>query len=159
MRVDDRPAASSPNHRRGRAAFACVVARRARERVGGDARREGEGIGLRQQADVARGRHVSLRDAIGSVFVFQRARTTARAGVGVDARRSPTPAGFPRVDPETQKGRDDVRRKVLADELAAEEKLLTESRVPTRTARPRRCRRSSADAEKYRMRIARLRQW
>jgi hypothetical protein len=28
--------------------------------------------------------------------------------------KAPTPAAFPRVDPETQKGRDGVRRKVLA---------------------------------------------
>src|SRR5258705_9845464 len=31
--------------------------------------------------------------------------------------KAATPAGFPRVDPDTQKGRDDVRRKVLSDEL------------------------------------------
>jgi hypothetical protein len=31
---------------------------------------------------------------------------------------------FPRVDSETQKGRDDTRRKILQDELNAEEKLL-----------------------------------
>src|SRR5436190_1923053 len=37
--------------------------------------------------------------------------------------------GFPRVDAETQKGRDDMRRRVLRDELAAEEKLLGESRT------------------------------
>src|SRR6266550_589469 len=42
---------------------------------------------------------------------------------------TPTPGGFPKVDAETQKGRDDMRRKVLADELAAEEKLLAESRT------------------------------
>src|SRR6266540_3032520 len=38
----------------------------------------------------------------------------------------PPPAGFPKVDSATQKGRDDMRRKVLSDELATEEKLLTE---------------------------------
>jgi hypothetical protein len=38
------------------------------------------------------------------------------------------PAGFPRVDDETQKRRDEVRRKILEDELAAEEKLLAESK-------------------------------
>jgi len=43
--------------------------------------------------------------------------------------KAPTPAGFPRVDPETQKGRDGVRRKVLTDELATEEKLLAEART------------------------------
>ena len=32
--------------------------------------------------------------------------------------------GFPRVDTETQRGRDDTRRKILQDELNAEQKLL-----------------------------------
>lgn len=39
-----------------------------------------------------------------------------------------TPAGFPRVDGETQRKRDDTRRQVLEDELAAEEKQLAEAR-------------------------------
>ncbi|MGA7750767.1 MAG: DUF4124 domain-containing protein [Gallionella sp.] len=33
-------------------------------------------------------------------------------------------AGFPRVDSETQRGRDATRRKILQDELDAEKKLL-----------------------------------
>ena len=72
--------------------------------------------------------------------------------------KAPTPAGFPRVDPATQKGRDDVRRKVLADELAAEEKLLTETRVLYADGAPAPLPEERADAEKYRARIARLRQ-
>lgn len=35
---------------------------------------------------------------------------------------------FPRVDNETQKGRDETRRKILQDELSAEEKLLEEAK-------------------------------
>ncbi|MDO8291289.1 MAG: DUF4124 domain-containing protein [Gallionella sp.] len=35
---------------------------------------------------------------------------------------------FPKVDGETQKGRDDKRRKILQDELSTEEKLLEEAR-------------------------------
>jgi hypothetical protein len=38
-----------------------------------------------------------------------------------------SPADFPRVDNETQRGRDDTRRKILKDELNAEEKLLDEA--------------------------------
>jgi hypothetical protein len=72
--------------------------------------------------------------------------------------KAPTPAGFPRVDPATQKGRDDVRRKVLADELAAEQKLLAESRVLYADGAPAPLPEERADAEKYRARIARLRQ-
>lgn len=35
---------------------------------------------------------------------------------------------FPRVDSATQKGRDNTRRQILEDELATEEKALTEAR-------------------------------
>lgn len=40
---------------------------------------------------------------------------------------TPSPSGFPKVDGDTQKKRDDTRRKILEDELAGEEKLLTEA--------------------------------
>jgi len=77
---------------------------------------------------------------------------------GGSTPKAPTPAGFPRVDPETQKGRDGVRRKVLADELAAEEKMLSETRVAYADGAPAPLAEERADAEKYRARIARLRQ-
>ncbi len=70
-------------------------------------------------------------------------------------RRRP---GFPRVDPGTQRGRDDVRRKVLADELATEEKLLAEARVAYADGAPPPLPEERADAEKYRARIGELRQ-
>lgn len=38
------------------------------------------------------------------------------------------PQEFPKVDNETQRGRDDNRRKILQDELNAEEKLLEEAK-------------------------------
>ncbi len=41
---------------------------------------------------------------------------------------SASPAGFPSVDSDTQRRRDDTRRKVLEDELAAERKLLDEAK-------------------------------
>ncbi len=72
--------------------------------------------------------------------------------------KAPTPAAFPRVDPETQKGRDGVRRKVLADELSSEEKLLAESRTAYADGAPPPLPEEKADAEKYRLRIARLKQ-
>jgi hypothetical protein len=72
--------------------------------------------------------------------------------------KAPTPASFPRVDPETQKGRDGVRRKVLAEELAAEEKLLIESRTAYADGAPPALPEEKADAEKYRARISRLKQ-
>jgi len=38
------------------------------------------------------------------------------------------PEGFPKVDGATQKGRDEMRRKILQDELNTEGKLLAEAR-------------------------------
>lgn len=38
---------------------------------------------------------------------------------------NPTPAGFPRVDPGTQRKRDDMRRQLLVEELASEQRNLT----------------------------------
>jgi len=69
-----------------------------------------------------------------------------------------SPPGFPRVDSETQKGRDDLRRKVLSDELAAEEKSLADARTAYGNGAPAPLPEEQADAEKYRQRIARLRQ-
>lgn len=40
-----------------------------------------------------------------------------------------SPAGFPKVDPNTQKARDDGRRKILEDELAAEQRNLSDARL------------------------------
>jgi hypothetical protein len=76
-------------------------------------------------------------------------------------RRSDTPVsppGFPRVDAETQKGRDDLRRKVLGDELAAEEKFLADARTAYGNGAPAPMPEEQTDAEKYRQRISRLRQ-
>ena len=71
---------------------------------------------------------------------------------------TPSPAGFPKVDAQTQKGRDDMRRKVLADELAAEEKLLADARITYANGAPVPLGEEQANADKYRERIARLRQ-
>jgi hypothetical protein len=40
-----------------------------------------------------------------------------------------TPPGFPRVDRETQRLRDDSRRKILEDELATEQKSLVDAKT------------------------------
>lgn len=83
----------------------------------------------------------------------------AATGNGSASGSSPAPkAGFPRVDAETQKGRDDVRRRVLQDELAAEEKLLMEARSAYAEGAPPPLPEERTNADKYRERIARLRQ-
>ena len=85
------------------------------------------------------------------------ANAAPRRSEGKPATNS-TPGGFPRVDPETQKGRDDLRRKVLTDELSAEEKALADARIAYDGGAPAPLADEKADAEKYRQRIARLRE-
>jgi len=72
--------------------------------------------------------------------------------------RTPTPAGFPKVDAGTQKGRDILRNKVLTDELATEEKLLSEARAAYGDGTPPPLPDEKANAQKYADRLARLRQ-
>lgn len=74
------------------------------------------------------------------------------------AAATPTPSSFQRVDPAIQKSRDDVRRKVLGEELATEEQLLAESRVAYANGAPVPLPEESSNADKYRERIARYRQ-
>ncbi len=66
--------------------------------------------------------------------------------------------GIPRVDGETQKVRDDMRRKVLAEELASEQKLLAEARAAYADGAPPPLPEERTDAEKYRVRIGKLKQ-
>ena len=82
--------------------------------------------------------------------------TTVRRPAG--GTGTPTPPGFPRVNSETQRSRDDVRRKVLGEELATEEKLLVEARAAYADGAPVPLPDEKADAEKYRVRIGKLRQ-
>jgi hypothetical protein len=45
------------------------------------------------------------------------------------AAASPSPAGFPKVDPATQKNRDGARRRILEEELSGEEKALAQAKT------------------------------
>jgi hypothetical protein len=82
----------------------------------------------------------------------------AKRSGGAPSVATSTPSSFPRVDPQTQRGRDDVRRKVLADELATEEKLALDARTAYADGAPAPLPDERTDAEKYRARIAKLRQ-
>lgn len=42
---------------------------------------------------------------------------------------APSPSGFPKVDPATQRTRDDARRRILVDELSNEEKALQQAKA------------------------------
>jgi hypothetical protein len=85
-------------------------------------------------------------------------------GVGEETRSdrstkaAPTPAGFPKVDADTQRGRDGLRRKVLTDELDTEEKLLTEARDAYGDGAPPPLPEEQKDAQKYANRLSKLRQ-
>jgi hypothetical protein len=46
-----------------------------------------------------------------------------------NAAANPSPAGFPKVDPATQKNRDGARRRILEDELSGEEKALAQAKT------------------------------
>lgn len=70
---------------------------------------------------------------------------------------SAAPAAFPRIDAGTQKSRDDLRRKVLADELANEEKLLAEARLQYADGAPPPTPDEKTQPQKYADRIALLR--
>lgn len=45
------------------------------------------------------------------------------------AAANPSPAGFPKVDPATQKSRDGARRRILEEELVGEEKALAQAKT------------------------------
>jgi len=75
-----------------------------------------------------------------------------------NAKSTPSPAGFPRVDADTQRGRDDMRRKVLQEELSTEEKLLGDARAAYGDGAPPPLPEEQKDAQRYASRLAKLRQ-
>ena len=86
------------------------------------------------------------------------ARTAAAASAATRSATVPTPSSFPKVDSGTQRSRDDLRRRVLTDELASEEKLLAEARGAIGDGSPPPLPEERASAQKYADRITRLRQ-
>jgi hypothetical protein len=100
-----------------------------------------------------------MPDAIGDELL-QRAGDGAVFDREEDRRvrpQAPTPANFPRVDNATQRERDDVRKRVLREELATEVRLLNESETILKqgsTPLPD----ETVTSPKYIDRIARLRQ-
>ena len=59
--------------------------------------------------------------------------TTRKGPNGSAAAKSTTPASFPRVDSATQRDRDDVRKRVLTEELATEVQMMVQSEVAMKT--------------------------
>ncbi|MHB0975307.1 MAG: DUF4124 domain-containing protein [Thiobacillus sp.] len=56
------------------------------------------------------------------------AQLPARGKTPRRASYTPSPANFPRIDPGTQKRRDDIRRQVLQDEMSSERRYADEAR-------------------------------
>jgi len=86
------------------------------------------------------------------------ARTAAAASAATRSATVPTPSSFPKVDAGTQRSRDDLRRRVLNDELSSEEKLLAEAKVALGDGTPAPLPEERQSAQKYADRVARLRQ-
>lgn len=62
------------------------------------------------------------------VNVAPAAKSTAKSGASSAAKSTATPASFPKVDDQTQKSRDSDRRRILENELAAEQKNVEQAR-------------------------------
>ena len=69
-----------------------------------------------------------------------------------------TPTNFPKVDTNTQKSRDSVRRRILSEELTAEEKLLAEAQSTYRNGNPDPLPGEQPTNPKYIDRVKKLRQ-
>ena len=80
-------------------------------------------------------------------------RSAPRGAAG--ETRAISPANFPRVDGDTQRARDGDRRRILADELAAEETKLEALRVEFNNGEPERLG-SERNYARYQERVARL---
>jgi hypothetical protein len=115
---------------------------------------------------VVEGRTYRCSTSSGAAAYFNVPEGTDLSGGGTSpARRTgaapsaqPAPTGFPKVDTATQRGRDEMRRKVLNDELASEEKLLAEARTAFGDGAPPATPDERANPQKYADRLGRLRQ-
>src|SRR6187455_127260 len=86
------------------------------------------------------------------------ARSSSSPSSATRSATVPTPSSFPKVDAGTQKSRDDLRRRVLQDELGSEEKLLAEARLALGDGSPAPLPEERSNAQKYADRLGRLRQ-
>ena len=73
-------------------------------------------------------------------------------------RSNAGPNTFPRVDVHTQKKRDETRKSILQEELAAEEKLLSDAQQALKDGEIRRVGDEGRNLQKYIERVARLKE-
>ena len=127
---------------------ACALARRSR-RVGGDARREGEGIRLRQQAGRGcRRRPITASTESGALSYFNVAGAADGGPAGYErraraqSRRRRRPA-FRGSTPRRRRGATTFAARCWATSSRPRRSSWPRRASPTRTARRRRCRRSA----------------
>lgn len=90
---------------------------------------------------------------VGPITTVPAPRLPPRAANGAGERV--TPASFPRVDGETQRARDADRRRILEDELRAEEERLARLRAEFNNGEPER-RADERNYARYQERVQRL---
>jgi len=108
--------------------------------------------GRKTYQNTGNGRGCTRLDIQPTLSVPAPRQQTARAST--DARPI-SPASFPRVDSQTQKARDGDRRRILEDELAAEEAKLQAQRAEYRNGVPERLASERGNAG-YQERVAKM---
>lgn len=95
------------------------------------------------------------RQEIGPVTTVPAPRLPPRSVVANGAEQRATPANYPRVDGETQRTRDSERRRILEDELRAEEDRVARLRDEFNGGEPER-RGDERNYARYQERVQRL---
>ena len=78
-------------------------------------------------------------------------------GSSAPARTNRGPSNFPKVDSQTQKKRDDMRKEILESELASEQKALADAQKALKDGEGSRLPDEANNPQKYLERIKRLR--
>jgi len=94
------------------------------------------------------------RQDVGPVMTVPAPRLPARS-VAANSEQRATPANYPRIDGDTQRSRDAERRRILEDELRAEEERVTRLREEFNGGEPER-RGDERNYARYQERVLRL---
>jgi hypothetical protein len=95
------------------------------------------------------------RQDVGPVMTVPAPRVPARSVAANNLEQRATPANYPRVEAETQRSRDGERRRILEDELRAEEERVARLREEFNNGEPER-RGDERNYARYQERVQRL---
>ena len=109
-------------------------------------------------ATVVQGTNLYKCKTQGGMHYFNLEAPTGEGATATARGGSASPPGFPKVDTATQKGRDSVRRKVLTDELAVEERALAEAKAAYGDGAPPPTAEEKEVPHRYAERVGKLRQ-